>query len=97
MAQIFMNPSLEESFSLVTIEAMACGTPVIALNTSAVKELVSEENGVVLGRHETCDYMKAINELEGKKLTRKQVAQTVQKYSVERYAQEIMNLYKENI
>ena len=38
-AHIFINPSMEESFSLVTVEAMACGTPVIALDTSAVKEL----------------------------------------------------------
>ena len=48
LAHIFMNPSLEESFSLVTVEAIACGTPVVVLDTSAVKELVSDENGIVL-------------------------------------------------
>ena len=35
-AYIFMNPSLEESFSLVTVEAMSCGLPAIVLDTSAV-------------------------------------------------------------
>lgn len=42
------NPSKEESFSLVTIEAMACGTPVIAYDNSAVKELINNKNGICL-------------------------------------------------
>ena len=45
-ADIFINPSVEESFSLVTVEAFACGTPVIVLDTSAVRELVTDENGI---------------------------------------------------
>lgn len=39
LATIFMYPSLRESFGLPIIEAMACGTPVITSNTSAMPEV----------------------------------------------------------
>lgn len=47
-AYVFFNPSKEETFSLVTVEAMACGTPVIVYNNSAAKELVNEKCGEAL-------------------------------------------------
>lgn len=94
MAHIFINPSLEESFSLVTVEAMACGTPVIALDTSAVRELVCAENGVVLTRHNAEDYLRAIKELEEKKLSRDTIRQTVLKYDAETYAEKVIELYE---
>lgn len=47
-ADVLYNPSKEETFSLVTIEAMACGTPVIAYDNSAIKELINKENGICL-------------------------------------------------
>lgn len=95
MSHIFINPSLEESFSLVTAEALACGTPVIVLDTSAVKELVCEENGVVLTRHNAEDYLTAVKKLEEKQLTRETVSQTAQKYDAEVYAEKVMQLYEQ--
>ena len=95
MAHIFINPSVEESFSLVTVEAFACGTPVIVLDTSAVKELVSKDNGVVLARHNTEDYLKAIEYLEKCKLTREQIAGTAWKYSSRLFVEKVVQLYKE--
>ena len=94
-ADLFVNPSLEESFSMVTVEALACGTPVIALNTSAVKELVREGNGIVLSGHETEDYLAAIREVENLRLTRQQVADTALPYEKSRVLKQIVALYKE--
>lgn len=92
-AGIFINPSREESFSLVTIEAMACGTPVIALGNSAVKELVCEENGVVLESYGREDYLRAIHEVEAKRLSRDLVRETVLKYDQKNMAERIIGLY----
>lgn len=39
----FLYPSLRESFGIPMLEAMACGTPVIAGNTSAMPEIVGEK------------------------------------------------------
>lgn len=95
MAHIFVNPSLEESFSLVTAEALACGTPVIVLDTSAVKEFVCEDNGIVLSRHETENYLSAIKQIEEKRQTRESIRKTALKYDVEVYGKKVIELYEQ--
>jgi glycosyltransferase involved in cell wall biosynthesis len=39
-AEVFVYPSLYEGFGLPPLEAMACGTPVVASNTSSLPEVV---------------------------------------------------------
>lgn len=41
-ADFFVFPSLYEGFGLPILEAMACGVPVIASNSSSIKEVVGE-------------------------------------------------------
>jgi glycosyltransferase involved in cell wall biosynthesis len=41
-AELFVYPSLHEGFGLPPLEAMACGTPVVAANTSSLPEVVGE-------------------------------------------------------
>jgi glycosyltransferase involved in cell wall biosynthesis len=52
MANVFLNPSIAESFGLVTVEAMACGTPVVVYNSTASPELVSIETGIIVKRND---------------------------------------------
>ena len=39
-ADVFVNPSVQETMGLTTVEAMACGTPVVVYDRTAVPEAV---------------------------------------------------------
>lgn len=92
-ADVFLNPSEEESFSLVTIEAMACGTPVVALDSSAVKELVNDETGIVLHEPTMDEYKKAIECCEKLKINNEEISRSAQKYSVKSMSEAVLKLY----
>lgn len=47
-AFIFLNPSIEETQGMTTIEAMSCGVPVVVSNCTAVPECVGEMCGIIL-------------------------------------------------
>jgi putative colanic acid biosynthesis glycosyltransferase len=50
MADVFICPSIAETFGLVIAEAIACGTPAIVYNSSAMPELIPEGIGYVVER-----------------------------------------------
>lgn len=56
MADVFLNPTIQETFGLTTAEALSCGTPVVAYNGTATPEL--------LGYDEKCGYLVSDNRPE---------------------------------
>jgi glycosyltransferase involved in cell wall biosynthesis len=44
-ADLFLMPSVQESFGLMAVEAMACGTPVIACEGTALPEVIRAPRG----------------------------------------------------
>lgn len=49
-ANVCVNLSYGETFGMVTVEAMSCGTPVIVYNNTASPELIGPECGVVINQ-----------------------------------------------
>ena len=47
-ADVFINPSYEETMGLVTAEALACGTPAVVYDKTAVPEIVDEKSGKIV-------------------------------------------------
>ncbi|MBQ6540173.1 MAG: glycosyltransferase [Oscillospiraceae bacterium] len=47
-ADVFLNPTREEVFGMVNIEANACGTPVLTFNTGGCPECIEERSGCVI-------------------------------------------------
>ncbi|NJN19397.1 MAG: glycosyltransferase family 4 protein, partial [Oscillochloris sp.] len=47
-ASIFCLPSVQEGFGIVFLEAMAAGLPIVAINTSAIPEVVPHERAGLL-------------------------------------------------
>lgn len=46
-ADLFVNPSMQEAFGQTTIEALACGVPVVAFPTGGAIEVITPENGIL--------------------------------------------------
>jgi putative colanic acid biosynthesis glycosyltransferase len=47
-ADVFLNPTREDNFPTVNIEALACGTPVITFNTGGSPEIIDDTCGIVV-------------------------------------------------
>lgn len=49
-ADLFVNPTLQENFPTVNIEALACGTPVLTYNTGGSPETIDQTCGCVVDK-----------------------------------------------
>lgn len=91
----------EEAFGLTIIEAMSCGTPVIAYNRGAVSEIIEDGvTGYIVGKDNIdglAEAMKKINSMpdDEYQLMRQKCRETVeQKYSLTKMTDHYLNLYK---
>lgn len=65
MADVFINPSIQETFGKVSAEALACGTPVIANDATANPEIVGD-CGVVVHNNDIQSIFKAVENIKQK-------------------------------
>lgn len=63
-AEVYVNTSVEETMGLTTIEAMACGTPAIVMNTTANPELIREGCGLIVEPNNLSQLLDAIRSLK---------------------------------
>ena len=94
-AHLFVNPSKEETFSLVTLEALACGTRVVVPNTSAAKELVVGSNGVILTNYTIEDYLDAIEKMTATDYDVNDLVEFSKNYTKEKKVGQYITLYKD--
>ena len=62
-ADIFVNPSYEETFGMTTIEALSCGTPSIVYDTTACPELINEQVGKIVPLYDVKRLAVAVEEI----------------------------------
>lgn len=67
-ADVVLNPSYEQTFGLVTAEAMCCGTPVIVLDATASPELVDDSCGIVVPKGDYEAFKQAIRKIKANPL-----------------------------
>jgi glycosyltransferase involved in cell wall biosynthesis len=60
-ATVFVNPTREDNFPTVNIEALACGTPVITFNTGGSPECIDELCGYVVEKGDISGLIEKIN------------------------------------
>ncbi|MFW5890956.1 MAG: glycosyltransferase family 4 protein [bacterium] len=81
----------KEDFGIVPVEAMACGTPVIAYGKGGALETVSNESGIFFYEQNEKSLIEAINKFEGENWDYEKISKKAQFYSKKRFEKE----YKE--
>lgn len=80
-------PSRQEAFGLVALEAIACGTPVVATNQGGMVDFITKDVGMLVDKENPNELAKAINKiLNEEKVFDKEY---LQKYAKDNYSQEI--------
>lgn len=96
-AKAFIFPAEFEDFGITPVEAMAVGTPVIALKSGGVKETVIDgETGVLFDRPSVGSLVKAIKEFKKAEIKKKDCIKQAKKFSKEKFVKEIKKLVKNN-
>lgn len=82
----------EEPFGIVMIEAMACGTPVIAFNRGSVPEVIEEKvSGFIVNNTE--EAIEAVSEIH--KLSREKIRNAFeQRFTAARMAKDYVSIYQ---
>jgi len=99
LADVLVLPSLEDNLPNTVMEAMACGTPVVAFNTGGLPEMIDHQQNGYLAQFKSADelaegaheLMYAVNAREIRANARQKVLDS---YSNEKIASQYIEVYK---
>lgn len=95
-ADVFFNPTREENYPTVNMEALACGTPVVTFNTGGCAEIVGNGVGSVVSTGNLSAAKQSILNLCGPgKISPQTCTEYAQRFSGSQTLQEYCNLFQE--
>ena len=93
---VFVLPSLNESFGIVQVEAMACGKPVVAtFNGGSEEVIVNEKLGILVEPKDANELANAILKALGKEWDRDYISNYAKQYSWDKIIKNIIGIYNE--
>jgi glycosyltransferase involved in cell wall biosynthesis len=97
LAKLFLYPSFRESFGLPILEAMACGTPVISSNSSAMPEIAGNA-ALLTDPHNVREIGDTIAKLLQNEITRQALRsnglENVKRFSWDKTARKMLGIYQ---
>ncbi|SEV94402.1 Glycosyltransferase involved in cell wall bisynthesis [Chryseobacterium wanjuense] len=96
VADVFVNPTLEDTFPTTNLEAQSCGTPVITFKTGGAPEAIDENTGIVVEKGNVQGLLDAIQEIKknGKQFYTKECRKRAElKFNKNDRFQEYLDLY----
>ena len=95
-ADVLLNPTYEDTFPTVNIEAQACGCPVITYRTGGSPEMITEKTGIVVPRGDVHAMYMAVQDLKEHRilLDRSEAVYNAQSYTKENMLAQYEALYR---
>jgi len=90
---VFVLPSLKESFGTVINEAMSCGKPVVATNTGGIPEHMRGDVGILVEPANPKSLSDGLLEALDRKWDAKGIRNYVEQYSWSKILERILNVY----
>ena len=91
-ADWFINPSMEETMGLVSVEALACGTPAIVSNFTAVPKMIDPDCGIVVKKNDADGFYEAIATL-GRSFLQEDCLKHARKFDMNEKYNEYIDIY----
>ncbi len=100
-ADIFLYPSLADSFGLVVAEAMACGIPILTFNTGGIPEIVEHKKNGYIANYKDCndlisgfEYLLHLSKNEKDEMISKSIEKIKSNFTDKIMIKNYMKLYK---
>lgn len=96
MAYAFVNLTYEDTFSMVNLEALSCGTPVICYDTGGAVEMLNDKNSVIVKQGDLNGIVNALGRIDDLKRNAKDFTQQIKsEFSCDKMASQYLRLYEE--
>ena len=94
LADIYLNPTLEDNFPTTNLEALSCGTPVITFDTGGSPESIDASCGKVVPKGDVDDMLAAILDMEEYPILKESCILKSMQYDKEERFREYRKLYE---
>ncbi len=95
-SDVFVNPTLDEAFGMVNIEALACGTPVITYNSGGSPECIDEGCGAVIDKFDIDAIQRELLHIcEDQPFLRKTCVERAKAFDKNKIFKQYIQMYKE--
>ena len=65
-ATAFVNPTWQDNYPTVNLEAISCGTPVVTYRTGGSPESITDATGIVVPQGNIGDMLAAVRQIEAR-------------------------------
>lgn len=94
LADVFVNPTLQDTFSMINVESLACSTPVVTFKTGGSMESLNDDCGLVAEKGNVQALYEGICKVRENKYSRSKCRERGLEFSRENKFKEYIEVYK---
>ncbi len=96
-ADVFVNPTLQETFSMINVEALSCGLPVVTFKTGGCVETLTQDCGTSVTKGDAKGLYEGIQRARAGEFSKEKCREQGEKYSAELCFLKYIDVYREII